>query len=188
MSTKINVRSPFYKKYSATNLRYVNLTIYVYSGTKTTDKGTAKYKLKKYPTESNNYVIFQLSDIIRDYLTPESTTPLNSNVNYVKWVQIEDETVSDFVPDCTDITGFAVAQNGTVTFPTSASGSQTINSINFLDTAVSYTGTTLPSYAANTSGSPITRTARVNIRIPSAFYQPDDTNALCIVTANQPSS
>ena len=188
MSTKINVRSPFYKKYSATNLRYVDLTVYVYSGTKTTDKGTAKYKLRKYPTGTNNYVIFQLSEIIRDYIKPESTTPLNDNINYVKWVQVEDETVPNFVPDSSDITGFAVAQNGTVTFPTSASGSQTINSINFLDTAVSYTGTTLPSYAANTSGSPITRTARVNIKIPSGFFASLDQNALVIVTTDQPSS
>ena len=52
MSTKINVRSPFYKRYSASGLTAVELEIFIYSGTKTTDKGTSKYKLKKYAVRS----------------------------------------------------------------------------------------------------------------------------------------
>jgi len=188
MSTKINVRSPFFKKYSGTNLRFVKLTIYVYSGTKTTDKGTAKYKLTKYPVGNNNYVIFDLAEIIRDYIQANIKTPFNSNISYVKWVQVEDETVSDFIPDCTDLTGFAVAQDGTITYPTSSSGTLTINSVVFVDVDNPMTGTSLASYNANTSGLPISRTAKVNIRIPSNFYQPLDENALCVVTTDQPSS
>jgi len=188
MSTKINVRSPFFKKYTATNLRFVELSIYIYSGTKTTDKGTVKYKLRKYPLSGNNYVTFNLADIIRDYIKPNASSPLNSNIDYVKWVQLEDTIISDFVPDCTDITGFAVAQDGTITKPTSSSGTQDINSFNFVDVDNFGSETTPPSYNANTTGSPITRTVRVNINIPSGFYESGNNNALCVLTADQPSA
>lgn len=188
MSTKINVRSPFFKKYSGTNVEFVDLAIYVYSGTKTTDKGTVKYKIRKYPESGNDYVIVDLAEIIRDYLKPNVTTPLNSNIDYVKWVQIEDTITQDFIPDCTDITGFAVAQDGTITHPTSSSGTQTIRSVNFEDLDNPGTGTSIASYNANTTGSAVTRTARVNIAIPSGNFNSGQENALCVVTADQPSS
>ncbi len=188
MSTKINVRSPFFKKYSGTNVEFVDLDVYVYSGTKTTDKGTVKYRIRKYPESGNDYVIVDLAEIIRDYLKPNATTPLNNNIDYVKWVQIEDAVTQEFVPDCTDITGFAVAQDGTITHPTSSSGTLTINSINFIDLDNPATGTTIASYDANTTGSAVTRTANVNIAIPSGFFESGQKNALCVVTADQPSS
>lgn len=185
MSTKINVRSPFFKKYSGTNVEFVDLAIYVYSGTKTTDKGTVKYKIRKYPESGNDYVIVDLAEIIRDYLKPNVTTPLNDNIDYVKWVQIEDTVTEEFIPDCTDITGFAVAQDGTITYPTSSSGTQTIRSINFIGADNSGE---VASYAANTSGSAVTRTANVNIAIPSGDFNSGQENALCVVTTSQPSS
>lgn len=188
MSTKINVRSPFFRKYSGTNVEFVDLAIYVYSGTKTTDKGAVKYKIRKYPESGNDYVIVDLAEIIRDYLKPNVTTPLNSNIDYVKWVQIEDTITQDFIPDCTDITGFAVAQDGTITKPTSSSGTQDINSFNFVNVDNFGSETTPPSYNANTTGSPVTRTVRVNIAIPSGNFNSGQENALCVLTADQPSS
>ena len=188
MSTKINVRSPFFRKYSGTNVEFVDLAIYVYSGTKTTDKGTVKYKIRKYPESGNDYVIVDLAEIIRDYLKPNVTTPLNDNIDYVKWVQIEDTVTEEFIPDCTDITGFAVAQDGTITYPTSSSGTLTIRSVNFEDLDNPMTGTSLASYNANTTGSAVTRTARVNIAIPSGNFNSGQENALCVVTTSQPSS
>ena len=46
MSTKINVRSPFHYKVTGTNVDLVELTMYVYSGTKETDKGDPKHVIR----------------------------------------------------------------------------------------------------------------------------------------------
>lgn len=85
---KINVRSPFLLKYQDSNIDYVQLDVWIYSGDKTTDEGSIKYTFKKYPVNNNDYVIFDLAEIIRDYLTFTSSTPLNNNTgDYVKWVK-----------------------------------------------------------------------------------------------------
>ena len=188
MSTKINVRSPFSLKYQASNLVYVELDIYVYAGQKTTDKGDVRYSLKKYPISGNDYVIFELAEIVRDYLKPNNNLLANNVSDCVKWVQIEDSIVTEYIPDCTYITGFAVAQDGTISYPTSTSGTLTIRSINFENLDNPGTGTSIASYNANTTGSAVTRTARVNIAIPSGNFNSGQENALCVVTADQPSS
>lgn len=87
--TKINTRNPFFVKYSQSNISKVVLDVYVYSGTKNTDKGTKVITLTGKPIGSNNYVTFELSEIIKEYIQPTTDTPLNSNVDYVKWVQLE---------------------------------------------------------------------------------------------------
>ena len=89
MSTKINVRSPFYKRYSASGLTAVELEIFIYSGTKTTDKGTRITRIVQKPLPGDEFVILELSSIIRDKLEVNATTPLNSNKDYIKWVQLE---------------------------------------------------------------------------------------------------
>jgi len=87
--TKINIRSPFYKRYQQADLEKVVLDIYVYSGTKNTDKGSPVITLEKTPIGTNDYVIFELSEILKEYLEPNINTPLNSNITYVKWLQLE---------------------------------------------------------------------------------------------------
>jgi hypothetical protein len=190
MSTKINVRSPFPLKYQASNLVYVELDIYVYSGTKTVDKGTVKYSLKKYPISGNDYVIFELAEIIRDYLKPNNNLLSNNVGEYVKWVQIEDSVVAEYIPDCTDISGFAVAQDGTITFPTSSSAATLINKVVFREDSDFNpgTGTSIASYDPNTSGSPISRQATAFIKIPSGFNGAQNETKTCVFTVNQPSS
>lgn len=187
MSTKINVRSPFPLKYQASNLVYVELDIYIYAGQKTTDKGDVKYSLKKYPVSGNDYVIFELAEIIRDYLQPNNNLLSNDVSDYVKWVQIEDAITVEYIPDCTDITGFAVAQDGTITSPTSS----LINIAKREYVNLDYAGseTLPPSWNANTTGSPITRTVKVYINIPSGFHgHQGDEQKICVLTADQPSS
>ena len=188
--TKINVRSPFVKKYQHANLISVKIELYIYSGTKTSDKGTVKYKLRKFPVNGNDYVIIDYSEIIRDYVTPTSTTPLNSNKDYIKWVQIEEVIEKQYVPDCTDVSGFAVAQDGTITYPTSSSSDTVISKVEFRADADfnAGTGTSIASYDANTSGSSISRQATAFIKIPSGFSGFQTEQKTCVLTADQPSS
>lgn len=68
--TKINVRSPYYIKYSNTNLNYVELDISIYTGTKTVIPSSV-YSLKKYETGTTNYVVFEISELVRDYIETE---------------------------------------------------------------------------------------------------------------------
>lgn len=187
MSTKINVRSPFPLKYQASNLVYVELDIYIYAGQKTTDKGDVKYSLKKYPISGNDYVIFELAEIIRDYLKPNNNLLSNDVSDYIKWVQIEDAISVEYIPNCTDITGFAVAQDGTITPPTSS----LINIAKREYVNPDYAGseTLPPSWNPNTTGSPITRTANVYINIPAGFHNGGSSEQkVCVLTADQPSS
>lgn len=77
MSTIINARSPYYLKQSADTgktLSSVTLELFIYSGEKGTDKpSTATYTITKTPLAStaNNYVTYEISELIRDYLYTE---------------------------------------------------------------------------------------------------------------------
>ena len=195
MSTKINVRSPFYKRYSASGLTAVALEIFIYSGTKTTDKGTSKYKLKKYALAGNEHIIFEFSDLIRSYIEPTSATPLDSNKDYIKWVQIEETLFKNFDPTQGGFTGFAVAQDGTITNPSNPNNYQLRGFRHTTSSTVDTepgdfnpgTETTPSSYAANTSGSAITRTLKVLYKIPSGFNNTGGPVEQ-ILTASPPSS
>ena len=68
MATKINVRSPYYVKASNASLASATLSLYIYTGTFTTDKGAAKYTITKNEISSNNYVVFEIAELVRDYL------------------------------------------------------------------------------------------------------------------------
>ena len=76
MSTKINVRSPYYIKRTYTSvptLNYATMKLWVYEGTlggagKTTDP---QYTLTKTELNDGDYVVFEISELIRDYLVSE---------------------------------------------------------------------------------------------------------------------
>ena len=72
MSTIINTRSPFYKKISNASLAKAKLELYiwtgVYAGRVAADK---KYTITKEELGTNNYVTFELSELIRDYMITE---------------------------------------------------------------------------------------------------------------------
>ena len=87
--TKINTRSPFFVKFSQSGMTKVEVDVYIYSGTKNTSKGTAVTTIKEQPLPGNNYVIIEISEIIRSYLDKNVDTPLNNNKDYIKWVQLE---------------------------------------------------------------------------------------------------
>ena len=74
MSTILNARSPYYIKIApaANTITSVTLSLYVYSGTFTTDKPTtASYTITKTPIGTNNYVIYEISSLVKDFLDTE---------------------------------------------------------------------------------------------------------------------
>lgn len=74
MSTIINARSPYYIKVAPASgtLSSASMDLFIYSGTLTTDKPvSATYTISKDIIASNNYVIFEITELIRDYLITE---------------------------------------------------------------------------------------------------------------------
>ena len=72
MSTIINTRSPFYKKISNASLAKATLELYIWTGVYA-DRvaGDKKYTITKEELGTNNYVTFELSELIRDYMITE---------------------------------------------------------------------------------------------------------------------
>lgn len=89
MSTKINVRSPYYIKRSYTSvptLNYATLSLYIYEGELTTDKpASAQYTLTKTELNDGDYVVFEISELVRDYLVTE----YGSYSTDVVWVEAD---------------------------------------------------------------------------------------------------
>jgi hypothetical protein len=70
MAQIINTRSPFYIKVSDTTLATATLQLYIYEGAKDTtpDAADLKYTITKSELENNNQVVFEISELIRDYI------------------------------------------------------------------------------------------------------------------------
>jgi hypothetical protein len=72
MSTIINTRSPFYKKISNASLAKATLELYVWTGVYADQvAGDKRYTITKEELGTNNYVTFELSELIRDYMITE---------------------------------------------------------------------------------------------------------------------
>ena len=63
--SKINSRSPYYINISATNLTQVDMQLYVYTGTQTTDRDNI-FNLQSFAVNEN--VTFEIGEIVRDYI------------------------------------------------------------------------------------------------------------------------
>jgi hypothetical protein len=82
---KINVRSPFYIKSTATGLAECVCRLWIYTGEFTTDKPTDfTYSLTKYTLNSNNYVVFEVAELIRDYIEIEFDGEYDSQCVWVE--------------------------------------------------------------------------------------------------------
>ena len=71
MATKINVRSPYYIQTTPDSgtLNSASMSLYIYTGVLTTDKpASAQYTITKTPIGSNNFAVFEVGELIRDYL------------------------------------------------------------------------------------------------------------------------
>ena len=75
MATKINLRSPYYIKVSKTDLTSAQLELYIYTGNFTANgsvaASTLRYTITKKPLGTNDYVVFEVSELVRDYLDIE---------------------------------------------------------------------------------------------------------------------
>ena len=93
MATKINIRSPYYLKYSNTDLTKVEIKVYVYQGNENADKGSALYTLSNDVINGTDYVVFDISEFVRDYFAFEfDGTNYNSNT---QWLTVEATLYND---------------------------------------------------------------------------------------------
>ena len=70
MAKIINTRSPFYIKVYHTSLFEAELKLYIYEGVgdSSPDPEDLKYTIAKSELEGNNYVVFEISELVRDYI------------------------------------------------------------------------------------------------------------------------
>jgi len=83
MSVKVNLRSPFYKKYNDTNLSYVVLEVFIATGYPTLPTGDPQYELTKYTKGSDTFVVFELSELARDYISTDFDGNYNNTPFYL---------------------------------------------------------------------------------------------------------
>lgn len=85
MATKINARSPFYIKVSNASLASATMELYIYTGILTTSKpATPQYTITKSEIATNNYVVFEISELVRDYLDIEFNGEYDSQTVWVE--------------------------------------------------------------------------------------------------------
>ncbi len=88
MATKINVRSPFYIKAEPASgtLTSAQMELYIYTGAKLTTPTSSelRYTITKTPIDSNNYVVFEISELVRDYLDIEFDGEYDSQCVWVR--------------------------------------------------------------------------------------------------------
>ena len=80
---KINIRSPFYYKAEPTGtLVSCQLELYVHTGD-LYDDSDLKYTITKKPLSGKNYVVFEISELVRDFLDVEFDGIYNSQILWV---------------------------------------------------------------------------------------------------------
>ena len=88
MATKINVRSPFYVKAQPASgtLTSATMQLYIYTGAKLTTPTTSelRYTITKTPIDSNNYVVYEIAELVRDYLDIEFDGEYDSQCVWVR--------------------------------------------------------------------------------------------------------
>jgi hypothetical protein len=85
MATIINTRSPFFIKVSHADLADATLQIYIYEGTidTTPDAADLKYTIAKTTIGSNDYIVFEIGELVRDYIEAKYDGEYDS---YSVWV------------------------------------------------------------------------------------------------------
>jgi hypothetical protein len=83
----INTRSPFYIKSSATGMASGKIEIYIYEGTyqSSTSSSDLKYTITKSTLGTEEYVVYEVSELIRDYIDVKYDGEYDS---YCVWVRV----------------------------------------------------------------------------------------------------
>lgn len=98
MATKINTRSPFFIKAtpSSGTITSITLNLYVYKGVFTTNKpqlAQVQYIIQKTPLTGNNFIVFEVSELIRDFIDIEFDGRYESTsspeIDPVRWVEAD---------------------------------------------------------------------------------------------------
>ena len=91
MATKINVRSPFYVQAEDSLLATATLKLYIYTGAQLSTPTTneLRYTLNKSTIGSNTYIVFEISELIRDYLDIEFDGEYDSQCVWVTTEMLE---------------------------------------------------------------------------------------------------
>lgn len=89
---KVNARSPIYLKIDNSTIEECNLDIYIYTGTFSTNKpASATYTLRKSIISGRDYVIFEISELVRDYIDfqlTDTTEPFDLTTSATNvWVE-----------------------------------------------------------------------------------------------------
>lgn len=82
MANIINTRSPFYMKVYEATLFEAKLELKIWEGL-STDTQVLRYTIQKSELEGNNYVVFEISELIRDYIETKYDGEYDS---YAVWV------------------------------------------------------------------------------------------------------
>ena len=92
MATKINIRSPYYVKVSNSSLASATMELFIYTGILTTNKpSTPQYTITKNEISTNNYVVYEIAELVRDYLDIEFNGEYDSQT---VWVEADIELFS----------------------------------------------------------------------------------------------
>jgi hypothetical protein len=79
MAIKVNTRSPYFLKYEDSNLTSVEIEIYIYDGELVVDKGSVDYELTNDVISGNDFVIFEVSELVRDFFEHSFSGNYGSN-------------------------------------------------------------------------------------------------------------
>ena len=85
MSTKINVRSPYFVRIQDNLLNSVNFDLYVWNGNNNNPPLTPTYSFSKNTVSDNDYIVFEVADYARDHIETEYNAYATSSV-WVQWV------------------------------------------------------------------------------------------------------
>ena len=85
MATKINLRSPYYVKVSNGSLASATMELFIYTGVLTTNKPSIpQYTITKNEIGTNNYVVYEIAELVRDYLDIEFNGEYDSQTVWVE--------------------------------------------------------------------------------------------------------
>jgi len=111
MSSIINTRSPFYVKIASSPLSSVELKLYVWEGVVGGRPASPEYTLTKSELSNDNYVVFEISELLRDFIYTNYYTEA-VDVIWVQWSYNIDGGGATFETAHLAIDGFGYFEEG----------------------------------------------------------------------------